>query len=278
MTKDNLIYISSSCIKNKTVFETVKILADQGIKNIELSGGHVYQENFLNDLVQLKKNYSLNYSIHNYFPPPKENFVLNIASCNDIIFQKTINFYKNTINLCEKLNVSKYGMHGGFLIDPKPKELGSTISNHDLYLKKNSLQQMLSGYKTLNKNKNIKLYFENNVLSKKNLERFKTNPFLLTDTNSFRELKKSIDFNLLLDLAHLKVSCKSLNLNFYDEANSLIKETDYLHISGNDGNHDSNNSIIEDKQLIKVLDKNNLKSKTITLEIYDDLPTIKKKS
>ena len=137
---------------------------------------------------------------------------------------------------------------------------------------------MLSGYKTLNKNKNIKLYFENNVLSKKNLERFKTNPFLLTDTNSFRELKKSIDFNLLLDLAHLKVSCKSLNLNFYDEANSLIKETDYLHISGNDGNHDSNNSIIEDKQLIKVLDKNNLKSKTITLEIYDDLPTIKKKS
>ena len=57
----------------------------------------------------------------------------------------------------------------------------------------------------------------------------KSNPLLLTDVQSYKELKK-FNFNLLLDLAHLKVSCRSLNLDFIQQANYLINETDYIHL------------------------------------------------
>ena len=68
---------------------------------------------------------------------------------------------------------------------------------------------------------------------------------------------------MLLDLAHLKVSCKSQNLNFIEEANFLINQTDYVHLSGNNGYEDTGNGIIEDKEILdpKI---NNLKNKVFT--------------
>ena len=111
--------------------------------------------------------------------------------------------------------------------------------------------------------------------TKKNLKKFKENPFLLTNKKSYLELKKKFDLNLLLDLAHLKVSCNSLNLNFYEEASFLIKETDYVHISGNKGEVDSNESIVNDHELIKILKENDIKTKTVTLEVYENLTAIK---
>ena len=97
-------------------------------------------------------------------------------------------------------------MHGGFLVDPKPKELGKTIDFHKLYPRNESLDRMVQSYNSLKQTaeNKIKLYFENNVITKKNLKKFKENPFLLTNKKSYLELKKKFDLNLLLDLAHLE--------------------------------------------------------------------------
>lgn len=73
----------------------------------------------------------------------------------------------------------------------------------------------------------------------------------------------------MLDLAHLKVSCKSMKLNFIEEANFLINQTDYVHLSGNNGFEDTGNGIIEDKEILDVLKNNNLNNKVFTLEIYE---------
>ena len=77
-----MIYISSSCIKAKTIKESVTILAEAGFKNIELSGGTQYYSSFETDLIKLQDKYGLNYQLHNYFPPPPNHFVLNLASIN----------------------------------------------------------------------------------------------------------------------------------------------------------------------------------------------------
>lgn len=50
-----MIYISSSCVKNKTIKESVQELVDSGFKNIELSGGTEYYDGFEDDLLKLKK-------------------------------------------------------------------------------------------------------------------------------------------------------------------------------------------------------------------------------
>ena len=54
----------------------------------------------------------------------------------------------------------------------------------------------------------------------------------------------------------------------------LINCTDYIHISGNDGVVDSMQSILDDKDIVEVLKKNDLKNKTFTLEIRKDIKTL----
>ena len=100
------IFISSSAISSKNVEDNITFLAKNGITNIELSGGCSYSSNILNKLIILKKKYKLEYLVHNYFPPPKDNFVLNIGSCDDRHYKKTISF-TDKYNVFPSLNVYK---------------------------------------------------------------------------------------------------------------------------------------------------------------------------
>ncbi len=102
------------------------------------------------------------------------------------------------------------------------------------------------------------------------------NLFMMTTHNEYLELTKKIDFNLLLDVAHLKVSANSLRLDFDNEFTSMIKQSDYIHISDNDGLHDLNNTLEKNSCLAKALEKQNLISKDLTLEIYGNLEESKK--
>ena len=120
---DKKIFVSSSGIKIKDVEKNIKFLVKNGIKDIELSGGCVFSKNLSKKLIDLKNKHNLEFIIHNYFPPPKKNFVLNLASCNTDHYNKTISFYKKTISLCKKIGFSL--LHAGFLIDIKTSELGN---------------------------------------------------------------------------------------------------------------------------------------------------------
>ena len=112
-----MIFVSSSCIKNKLIKSSVEELAINGFKNIELSGGTEYYDNFENDLLDLKDKYSLNYRCHNYFPPPKKHFVLNLASLDNISFNNSFEHLKNVIslskNLAQLFNSSFSGLSSG---------------------------------------------------------------------------------------------------------------------------------------------------------------------
>ena len=75
-----MIYISSACVKFKRIEDSVEYLHQQGFNNIELSGGTEYYDHdqLINNLKKLKSRLGLNYIIHNYFPPPKNPFILNV--------------------------------------------------------------------------------------------------------------------------------------------------------------------------------------------------------
>ncbi len=271
------IFISSSAISSKNIEDNIIFLAENGITNIELSGGCSYSSNILNKLINLKEKYNLEYLVHNYFPPPKDNFVLNIGSCDNRHYQKTIKFYKKSIDLCKKLNVKKYGIHAGFLIDLKTSELNNKIKKRELYSKKESIKRLVKGYRVLKKySKNkVNIYLENNVITQKNLKEYRQNPLLLTCYSDYLNLKKKFSFNLLLDIAHLKVSTKTLGINFLSEVKKFSKNTNYIHVSGNNSLKDLNNSIHNDlkiKKAIKILKKANI----FTLEVYDTIDLILK--
>ena len=254
----------------------MEFLASHGFKHIELSGGTNNYSNIKNDLLELKEKYDLSYLIHNYFPPPEKHFVLNMASPNDQIFSETINHYQKAINLAKKIGAKKYGLHAGFFIDPSVNDLGKKIEKSTISNKDDAIKQFCKGFNILNNQSgSIELYVENNVISASNYKSYNQNIFMLTNSSEYTMLKEDITFNLLLDLGHLKVSCKTLGLNFEKEFETLWNLSDYIHLSDNDGLHDSNKAIFSDSEFYALLKKHNLTGKTFSLEIYNNLDDLK---
>jgi len=273
-----VIYISTACVKNTKIKNSVEELASNGFRHIELSGGTEYYDNFEIDLLDLKDKYDLNYLCHNYFPPPKKHFVLNLASLDKNTFNMSYNHLKDAISLSKRLGAKKFGFHAGFFIDIKVSEIGKKISRNDLFDQEQSLNSFCSAFKKLQKeSQGIDLHIENNVFSKTNWETYNgKNPFMMTNYKDYKQLKELIDFNLLLDVAHLKVSSKTLSLDWEDEFLKMIGSSKYIHISDNDGFHDLNNQLKKSSGLFSLLFQSETQNKDFTLEVYENMDTIKK--
>ena len=273
-----MIYISSSCIKSNNIIDVLNILTNKGINNIELSGGTKHFIELEDQLVNFILKNKINVRLHNYFPPPKEDFVINIASLNAEIYEKSISHCLNSIRLSKKLGADRYSIHAGFLIDPEVKEIGigKNLKKKELYDKNLVTKKMLSAIKLFNEEagNDLKIYIENNVISKKNYEKYQNNPFTLTTRNDYENLSQNINFNLLLDVAHLKVSSNTLGRNFKEDLDFLFDKTDYLHLSSNNSLEDTNNNILSDKNLVEFLKTKDLNNKTLTHEVYEDLEKV----
>ncbi|MCK5535258.1 MAG: sugar phosphate isomerase/epimerase [Bacteroidales bacterium] len=273
-----MIYISSSCVKHTNIKDSVQELVDNGFRNIELSGGTEYYEGFIDDLLELKEKYDLNYLCHNYFPPPQQHLVLNLASLNDEIYLQTFEHLKSAIELSKKLGASRFGFHAGFFLDIKVSEIGKKLSKDNLFDKDKAINRFCNGFKELSiLAGDIELYIENNVYSITNAETYSNeNIFMLTTYEEFKALDTIIDFRLLLDVAHLKVSSSTFDLSFEYELSNMINNSNYIHISDNDALHDLNNSLNENSNLVELLKQQDLKNKDFTLEIYDGMKSIQK--
>ena len=253
-----MIYVSSSCSKQKKIGAAIRELADCGFRNIELSGGTEYYESFEEDIFRLKEKYELNFLVHNYFPSPKEDFVLNLASLDDAIFERSLEHLRKAIRLACLLGADKFGFHAGFYVDIGVNEIGKAILEGHLCNTKQAYERFCNGFNLIkNESKGIDIYIENNVYSKTNFNIYGLQiPFMLTSPDEYRELQQYIDFKLLLDVAHLYVSSRSLGFDFDSYLDQMIMETDYVHLSDNDGWHDQNAEFTSDSKLLDKIKKN----------------------
>jgi len=267
-----MIFISSSCVKNEKIADSVKELAELGYGNIELSGGTTYYNGFEEDLQRLKQAYNLNYLLHNYFPPPQEHFVLNLASLDAEVFKASVEHCLRAIALSKQLGCDKYAIHAGYFIDLKLREIGKELSKDDLFDQKEATNQFNTAFEELKDiaGNDLALYLENNVISGPNHKTYRPeNPLMLTDLAAYNTMRERLDFNILLDVAHLMVSCNILDKPFEQELQVLAGKTDYIHISNNNTILDENKALNRNSSLTEMLRKIDLKNKTITLEVYE---------
>jgi sugar phosphate isomerase/epimerase len=272
-----MIYVSSSCVKADIIQKAVLTLAREGYRNIELSGGTKYYDNFANDLLELKKKFDLNYRVHNYFPPPKEDFILNIASLDKGIYNKSLEHLKTGLELTRSLGVTQFSFHAGFYVDRPVSELGKAFNHSALYDKETAMNQFCTGFNSLQqKFDDVKIYIENNCYSSSNFFNYGDNiPFMLLSSYDYKDLKSKINFNLLLDIGHLLVSSKTLGFDFEKELQILFKESDYIHLSDNDALHDQNLGLFNNGTLVEKVKNLDWNNKTITLEVYEGLEVLK---
>jgi hypothetical protein len=66
-----------------------------------------------------------------------------------------------------------------------------------------------------------------------------------------------------------------LGLNWESEFENMINESNYIHVSDNDGFHDLNNQLTNSSNLLSLLSQHETQNKDFTLEIYDDMKAIK---
>jgi sugar phosphate isomerase/epimerase len=272
------IYVSSYGLGFSRIDQTVKCLAEAGIREIELTGGSDWYADLEEGLFDLQKEFDLTFRCHNYFPPPKKHFVLNLASLDDEVWKMSKDHCQKALTLSGKMGAREYGVHAGFLIDIKLDELGKAVENRELFDRERALDRFAKTVEELNEfssNLGLQLYMENNVINGRTLAKFGgINPLLLCDSIAVTEMQKRVKFSLLLDVAHLKVSCHSLNLDFEQELLKLAEKSDYLHISDNDGLADSNETVFAESDLGSLLKKVALEKKKITIEIYSGMDGI----
>ena len=236
------VYISTGGYSNVSADKSVKDLIENGITSIELSGG-LHTPDLIDNLFKNKEK--AKFQIHNYFPPPKNPFVVNLASLDNDVANQSLEHIKNALQCCARLGSKYYSFHAGFLCDIKVSELGARVQKRELYDRKKSKDLFLERILRISniaKNLDIQLMIENNVFSKRNKMEFEDNPFLMCDSNECLQLIKQTPKNvkLLIDVAHLKVSANSLN---FDPNEMMVDCQNYIggyHLSDNDGLSDTN--------------------------------------
>lgn len=265
-----MVFVSSACLKQHNIAEIIRQLAERGIRNIELSGGTDYYDAIENDLKMLKQKHHLQYACHAYFPPPKIPFVVNLASCNDRIYQQSIDHYINCIEMLKRIGCKTLSIHAGFLIEIGADEVGQRLRSKVIYDEGKAYDRFCSAYKQITglciKN-DIALYLENNVISAENYAEFGYhNYMMMTDYASIMKMKDQLEFNLLLDLGHLHVSSNTLGLDYAEECKKLSEYIKWLHISENNGIVDEHKPLKKDSEILKDFEKIYCRDKNITLE------------
>lgn len=273
-----MIFVSSACSSKKIITQAIEELYSQGFTNIELSGGTRYYENLHRDLIELKKTYDLNFLLHNYFPPPRKDFVLNLASLNYLISRKSIEFCKKSIDISRDLDATKVSFHAGFMIDFPASQIGKNIHAIKRYDRDLSFTQLINNCNILldYAKDDLDIYLENNVYSRTNAQNFgMICPFFLTNYEDFMEIHNSSSVNLLLDVAHLKVSSNTLGYSFENQLGKMLKISDYIHISENNGVQDENRPLFPGCSILTSLSPYDFSGKTCSLEIYDSMKKLR---
>ena len=162
------VYVSTGGFFNLSADKITEKLLKQKISLVELSGG-LYNEDLVLNLSKYLER-GVKFQIHNYFPPPKNPFILNLASNDDEIRKQSLNHVINSLKCCEILKANYYSFHAGFLCDFSISEIGKVIKKRNLSDREKSKDLFIKSLNDISKvanNLGINLMIENNVLSKK---------------------------------------------------------------------------------------------------------------
>ena len=230
-----MIYISTACIKEANILNTITALA-KITPHIELSGGSLYRENLLTDLITLKQQQSLDFILHSYFPPPKTPILLNFADSSE----QTREFITESMQFVEKLGIDYYSIHAGF-----KKDFQLTNELLEGGNKSFSFSGMSENVAWFNQNFAQRLALEN-LFPNNNSETC----FMSSFDDILETLTRYPSIYLLLDLGHLKLSSRYYGFNYLDAVDQLF--TNYadrileLHLSDNYGSFDDHHIIHSD--------------------------------
>lgn len=188
--------------------------------------------------------------VHNYFPPPRKPFVLNLASREE----ENMALCREALQLSAAAGAPFYSVHAGFAMTLKPEQLG----DHAAQARESRSMDRDEAVEVFEKNVRVlageagslgmKLLLENNVVSAAHRRSGLDEALLMSRPREIREFLEKwgdLPVGLLLDVAHAKVTATTMGFSA-EEFFDLSDRIDGLHLSDNDGVADSNRPFAED--------------------------------
>jgi sugar phosphate isomerase/epimerase len=279
LTPEN-IYVSSGAFQSNTLSTIAQQCIKTQIKGLELGANiRTFSPELDETLAYIFETNKINLLIHNYFPPPKTPFVLNLGSSNKDILEKSLNLCMRAIKMCDRYNIPFYSVHAGFCFDALPEQLGqkfTSFSRISFHKAENIFIESLKNLSDYAAGFDIGIAVENNVLAPFNLVNGRNELLLgVAAKDLVRYIEKAERSNLfiLLDVGHLKVTSMSLKLNPYTEMEAIAPFVRAVHLSENNGYDDVHGKTNNDSWFWKPL-RNLLPNSTIyILEAYQLEPT-----
>ncbi|HBY07192.1 MAG TPA: hypothetical protein DEH22_05180 [Chloroflexi bacterium] len=258
------IYASTACLSGtEPLWDRIARYMDVGFSQIELGAGVSVTPEDLEAL----PGFEGALLIHNYFPPPEDPFVLNLASADAGIRQRSATLVRRALDLCAVVCAPFYSLHGGFITDPTGFGTHSFIfprpespAEKDAALARfvTEIEAILAYARPLG----VAVLVENNVCDQNLVERL-----LFVEANDFLTLKQALPDNylgILLDTGHLNVSAHTLGfdrLDFIDQVSPFVRA---LHVHDNDGSADQHRPLQSGSWILDVLRR----------PIFTDLPLV----
>jgi len=246
------IYVSTTFIKDKqTVLQAINKLKSIKIKNVEIGSNHSYERNYLN----LKK-FNMNLLIHNYFPVPKEEIIINVASQNKEIRKKSIKQIKKSIKYAKKNNAKLYTFHPGFISDPisssKKKKNYDFLWKDKADKKKIAWLNMIKSIREIVKfSKKLKfpicIETQGSIKNKDKLLMQKPIEF-----KKFYKLFDPRDIGINLNLAHLNLASKAFKFDKFKFIQEIKKYVVAIEMSHNYGRIDNHLPLKKDSWYLSV--------------------------
>jgi sugar phosphate isomerase/epimerase len=217
----------------------------EGFKHIELSSGIRWSEAVVEEAFAAQRE-GLKCLIHNYFPPHRDAFVLNLASLDRQTLERSREHCAAAIDLCAELGAPFYSVHSGFAADAKVEHLGNSLTRAKAYPRERAQDIFVESLGFLCRRaeaRSLRLLIENNVVAPPNLVEGENKFLLVTTAEEYLATYDAVAspaLGLLVDVAHLKITAATLDfdaLKYLDQVSSHIVA---FHLSETDGLKDRN--------------------------------------
>jgi len=263
-------FVSTACIPiRESLISRITSYRQCGLDAIELGAGVFVSGEDLAQIAELQ----CNFLIHNYFPPPQEPFVLNLASQDEDIRQRSLELVFKALDLTAQLGAPFYSVHAGFITDPAsfgttsfvfPIPTSSSEKQVAIARFKASLEKVLSRAQELG----LQVLVENNVCTEdlRGKLLFQTADEIL---GVFHDLSLS-NLGLLLDTGHLNVTAHTFGFDRRRFVERVVPYVRAFHISDNGGVEDAGEPVREGSWVLDVLHRPEFVGLPVVVEAHFD--------
>ncbi len=260
------IFVSTNCLSTQeSITSRIYKYQDHNLNCIELGFGVSVTEDDISEVSDI----DCLFVIHNYFPPPRDAFVLNLASGDEHVRQRSLDLVSEAVELASRIGALFYSVHAGFITDPTSYDRTGFVFPQST--SPNETHSAMDRFITAMKiavdhaeHCGIKVLVENNVCSRE------TRGKLLLQTaeeflSLFSDLQSS-HLGLLLDTGHLNVSAHTLGFDRMYFVDQLAPYVQAIHVHDNDGIADTHKPIQPNSWVIDVLRRPELAGLPLVVE------------